>query len=460
MYSPAVISLTIFSFALTVLLMMWRPKGVNEAVPATGGALLVFLAGSVSWSDLVRIGATVSGAAITIIATIVIAMVLESIGFFQWAADGLAARSRGSGYRLFVYVNLVCFLMTLFFNNDGSILITTPILILLLNRLGLKNHQKIPYLLSGALIATASSAPIGVSNIVNLIALQIVGMDLYMHTLFMFVPAMLGLLFLFGLLFIVCLRDIPRRLPSSPRVWGQAPGFSSRHPLMDPPPAERVKNRNRLMARIFLYVFAVRAALFVASYLGVPIEYVAVAGSVMLLAWRWKTRGIPPYDIVKKTPWHILAFAFCMYVIIYALRNIGLTDWLLEAIRPAVGASLLNTSLVMGGLVSLLSTIVNNHPALMIGTLALTEMHLDPLSLKVAYLAGVVGSDLGSLLLPIGTLASLIWLHILRVHKVRVGWKEYVRVTILVIPPSLLFTLITLYYWVNWIAPLAGLQRG
>ena len=86
--------------------------------------------------------------------------------------------------------------MTLLFNNDGSILITTPILILLLKNMQLKPHQQIPYLLSGALIATASSAPIGVSNIVNLIALEIVDMSLWMHTAMMFVPATLGLLFM------------------------------------------------------------------------------------------------------------------------------------------------------------------------------------------------------------------------------------------------------------------------
>jgi arsenical pump membrane protein len=107
-----------------------------------------------------------------IMATIVMAIILESFGFFHWATDGLAARSKGNGIRLFWYVNLICFLMTLFFNNDGSILITTPILLILLERLGLKNHEKTPYLLSGALIATASSAPIGISNIVNLIALK------------------------------------------------------------------------------------------------------------------------------------------------------------------------------------------------------------------------------------------------------------------------------------------------
>lgn len=451
MYGPAVVSLTIFSFLFTTLLILWRPRGLDEAIPATGGALLVLLVGSVSLSDLAVIGETISGAAITIIATLVIAMVLESVGFFYWAAEGLAARSKGSGYKLFGYVNLLCFLMTMFFNNDGSILITTPILIILLHNLGLKHTQKIPYLLSGALIATASSAPIGVSNIVNLIALKIVGMDLYMQTLLMFVPATLGLLLLFGLIFLVTHKDIPRRLPLMIVGSGYGTGRYRHHPLKPIPTHEELSSRNRLMRNILIFVFLVRISLFIASYFNIPVEYVAVAGSLILLGWRWIMMNIAPTDILRKTPWTIFIFAFGMYVIIYGLHNIGLTEKLVELLSPIVTGNLLNASLFMGGLMTLLSSIFNNHPALMIGTLTLTEMNLDPASLKVAYLANVIGSDVGSLLLPIGTLASLIWFHILRKSNIVIGWKEYVRVTFLVIPPTLVFTLILLYYWVSWI---------
>src|SRR6476661_10415299 len=205
--------ITIITFLATLGLILWRPKGMNESIPATIGAIVVVLIGSVSISDLGIISNTISGAAITIMATIVMAIVLESFGFFNWMAEKLAERAKGSGVRLFWYVNLLCFLMTLFFNNDGSILITTPILVMLLNNMGLKNHQKIPYLLSGGLIATASSAPIGVSNIVNLIALKIVHMTLYMHTAMMFVPATLGLLLLTWLMYTVVKRHLPKKLP-------------------------------------------------------------------------------------------------------------------------------------------------------------------------------------------------------------------------------------------------------
>lgn len=135
------IIMTISAFLLTISFIFWRPQ-VNEAIPATIGAAVVLLSGSVSLSDLGQITETISGAAVTIIATIVMAIVLESFGFFYWAAELLTKKARGSGIRLFWLTNLFCFLMTLFVNNDGSILITTPILLLLLQNMGLKKHQK------------------------------------------------------------------------------------------------------------------------------------------------------------------------------------------------------------------------------------------------------------------------------------------------------------------------------
>jgi arsenical pump membrane protein len=160
---------------------------------------------------------------------------------------------------------------------------------------------------------------------------------------------------------------------------------------------------------------------------------------------------IPPNDLLKKTPWHILVFAFAMYVLIYGLHNIGLTQLLIYFFEPIVSTDLLNASLLMGGLLSLLSILFNNHPALMVGTMTLTNMNLDPLTLKISYLASVIGSDIGALLLPMGTLASLIWLHILKQNHVKIKWKDYIKVTILTIPPTLLFTLALLALWVQWL---------
>lgn len=439
--------LTIITFLVTLGFILWRPRNINEAIPAAIGAVIVVLCGSVTFSDLGIILNTISGAAITIMATIVMAIVLESFGFFNWVAEKLAEKARGSGIRLFWYVNLLCFLMTLFFNNDGSILITTPILLMLLNNMGLKNHQKIPYLLSGALIATASSAPIGVSNIVNLIALKIVHMDLWLHTAMMFVPATLGLLLLTGFLFLRFRKVLPKTVPTN--VTGRS--LKTYHPLKPGLKHTSEKDRSRFMRNVLLFVFAVRCSLFVASFLHIPVSLMAVIGSLILLAWRWVYLKISPADMLKKTPWYIIIFAFCMYTIIYGLNNVGLTDWLIAFMKPMVSGSLLNASVMMGTLLSVLSNIFNNHPALMVGTLTLMNMDLSLLELKIAYLANVIGSDMGALLLPMGTLATLMWMHIIRKGKVMISWLDYIKITIVVIPPATLFTLVILYYWVFWL---------
>jgi arsenical pump membrane protein len=280
------IPVTILAFLCTISFIFWRPY-VNEAIPATIGAIFVLLSGSVSISDLGAITITIGGAAITILATIIMAIVLESFGFFHWAAEKLLEKAKGSGIRLFWYTLLFCFLMTLFVNNDGSILITTPILLMLLHRLRLKNYQKMPYLLSGALIATAASAPIGVSNIVNLIALKIVKMDLYMHTAMMFVPAFLGLILLSVLLFANFYHVIPRRLPNvKPGHWNYTPSTRS-HPLKEEASSTMNERHAPLMRNILIFVCCIRVALFASSYIHFPIWLTAVIGSGFLLTWRW-----------------------------------------------------------------------------------------------------------------------------------------------------------------------------
>ena len=267
-----------------------------------------------------------------------------------------------------------------------------------------------------------------------------------MQTALMFVPSMLGLIVLVLLLFAYFYKDLPKSFPVI--SFDTLPVAARTHPLQSPPAASN-KPRSSFIRNVLLFVLGVRASLFLASFIGIPVAAAAVFGSLVLLAWRWWKLKVPPIDMLKKTPWHIFVFAYAMYIIIYGLHNIGLTEMLIAFIHPLVSGSLLHASVIMGSLVTLMSNLFNNHPALMIGTLTLTSMQLDPTTLKIAYLANVIGSDVGSLILPIGTLATLIWMTILRRNKVKISWKEYIKCTSLVIPPALIFTLFCLYFWVS-----------
>lgn len=482
---PNLYTLTVF--LLMVLFLIWRPHGINESIPPTIGAIFIFLAGIVPLSDIFKILGIVSGASITILSTIVMSIVLESIGFFRWAAFNLVKRANGSGVLLYWYIILLCFLMTMFFNNDGSILITTPIIIQIVTILRLKRHQQFPYLISGALIATASSAPIAVSNLANLIALKIVGLELNSYVAMMFIPSMVGITVISLLLYSYFHQDIPKRIsilpvsyaegkysgsnppiprpprpphphhphhpphppkpPHPPRHTGNPPHFGPPHPsLVDNHLAEIDMSMFKVC---IVLVTLIRAGLFIGASFDIPMEWIGTFGALVLIGYRWYRKGAGPYDIVKKTPWHIILFAFSIYVVVYGLHNIGLAEKLVELLREPISANYLNASLISGGLLTIMSNLFNNLPAVMIGTFTLTEMGLNMPTLQIAYLAGIIGSDIGSLLTPIGTLATLIWMSLLRNNHIRVSWADYFKVTIMVIPIGLLISLLSLYVWVE-----------
>ncbi|KGP75157.1 arsenic transporter [Desulfosporosinus sp. Tol-M] len=391
----------------------------------------------------------------------------------------MVSRANGSGILLYWYINLLCFLMTMFFNNDGSILITTPIIIQIVTILKLKANQQFPYLLSGALIATAASAPIAVSNIANLIALKIIGLDLNSYVSMMFVPSLLGITAISLLLFYYFSKDIPKVinvLPVSGIEKPYTPHLDHRphpdhkphqHPHPQPHshsslhhPSPHLLTDHAIspsvtdmsMFRVCIAIVALtRAGLFVGTGFGIPMEWIGIFGALLLIMYRWNRRGVGVNDIIKKTPWHIILFAFSIYVVVYSLHNIGLTELIVERLREPISANLLSATLISGGLLTVMSNLFNNLPSVMIGSLTLTGMQLDIPTLRIAYLAMIMGADIGSLITPMGTLASLLWMFILKKNGIRINWTQSLKVTIIVIPIGLLISLFSLYFWVDWL---------
>ena len=157
-----------------------------------------------------------------------------------------------------------------------------------------------------------------------------------MHTAMMFVPATIGFVVYVLFMYWVVRKKLPEKLPTSIINIEESFHCKNFHLLKTKITAETKRKRTRFMLKILLFVFLMRCLLFVASYLNVPIEIVAIAGSVVLLLWRWYHLRTNPVDILKKTPWHILIFAFSMYVIIYGLHNAGLTAFFVQRFEPIV----------------------------------------------------------------------------------------------------------------------------
>lgn len=473
MQSDAYLALLIF--LLTVTLVIWRPRGSHEMIPALVGGLATLALGLTGKSDIARILVVVSNAAITIIATFVMSSVLDHVGFFRWTALNLARRAGGQGVRLWVYVLMLSMGMTLFLNNDGSILIATPIICELTKRLGLSRGQTMPFILGSALVATASSAPIGVSNPANLEAMALAGFNLTTHAEYMFLPSVLGLATCLALLYLHFRRDIPaaysldsvqelRAMSSIPphsanpkkRQPPHAQWFPHHPPEWKPGPNEPLVNRTDtggalikdvgLMRFTIAVVVVVRLGYFLASLYHIPTSAVAFVGAMIVLVASL-SRRFRLDTVIKESPWHILLFAFGMELVVFGLRNAGVIGGVTSQVAPLLHTSLWAIVVIPGTAIGIFACMMNNHPALIAGTLALTSLGLDAVSLKLAYTGAVLGSDILSLVTPMGTLASLLWFHLIRQQGMPISWGQYMGTSLKVIPLSFAASLLGLYLW-------------
>ncbi|MDF2626466.1 MAG: arsenic transporter [Symbiobacteriaceae bacterium] len=467
--------LALAAFLITVILVLWRPGRIHEAIPALIGAFAMFVFGLVDRADVLQVGHVVWNSAMTIISTFVMASVLEGAGFFDWVGDRLLERAGGSGRRLFHLLLAFSACLTLFLNNDGSIFLGTPVILALLRRLRLPRQTEWAYLIAACLIASASSPPIGVSNMANLEAMTLVGISLNKHLHFVAFPAVLGLATCWAMLRFMLGRHLPERLDLAnvETDWADpgamhphavrhgVRGMPTDHRSTDHPPRSaplRPRDWSRIDVRparrsdpAFMWfavgvVILVRLGFFVASAEGWPTYTVSVAGALLLLAVNLTRRVTDTRTVIMQAPWAILAFAFGMDLVVFGLRTAGLIGLTAHWLGNLTAGAPANAGVFPGLLTTGVSALLNNHPGLIIGALTLTEMGtLSSTMLYSAYAGVVLGADLGALVTPVGTLACLIWFHILAQHGRRYSWWEFLRITLVVIPVSLVIALGGLY---------------
>lgn len=423
-------------FVVTLVLVVWQPRGLGIGWSALGGAAVALATGVVGWSDVGTVWSIVWDATFTFVALIIISLILDEAGFFAWAALHVARWGGGDGRKLFPLIVLLGAAIAAVFANDGAALLLTPIVLAILLRLDFPPAAALAFTVACGFIADTASLPLVVSNLVNIVTANFFEVSFARYAAVM-VPVNLVSV---GATLIVLWLRFRNDIPASYAV----------HDLEAP----RRAIRDRAVFRTALPLLALLlVAYFVTGPLGVPIALVTGAAALVLMAiaGRWATGGrgatIALPKVLRGAPWQIVLFSLGMYLVVYGLGNAWLTAAAAAALEWLAAQGTFVATVGTGFAVAALASVMNNMPATLVGALAIDAADLGATTRELMLYANVVGNDLGPKLTPIGSLATLLWLHVLAGKGQRITWGQYVKVGLLLTPPVLLATLVALWIW-------------
>lgn len=403
------------------------PLRVRQSTAALFGALLMVLVGALPRDEVILALRFLAAPVATIAALMVITNIAERAGLFKVLAWQLAEAARGDARRLFFLIFVLAAATGTFFTNDAAVLIFTPLVWRIIEEVGPEwtPQQKLPYYFAVLYVANVAAALI-ISNPINLVVADLFDIGFLEYARWMLLPAIVSLAVTYAGLRWFFARSLPATfvIPERDRL----------------PLTHDIKVAAGLLA-------AVLGAFLVGALFALPVWALAAGAALIMLVWAG-ARRLSPAAAVRDVGWGELTFIVGMFLVALGLKNTGVTGWIAGLLQAAAQNGALALQMASAGLAALGSSLINNHPTANLMALGIQQMAVPAGSAqagKVVALAALIGGDLGPKMLPIGSLAALLWFRILRRQGVEVSYRLYMQVGVPVTLAAIVLAVLTLY---------------
>jgi arsenical pump membrane protein len=305
------------------------------------GAILALLSGVVHPGDILIVWQIVWNATATFIAIIIISLLLDEAGYFEWAALHVARWGGGRGQMLFALIVLLGASVSALFANDGAALILTPIVMAMLMALEFSPAATLAFVMAAGFIADVASLPLIISNLVNIVSADFFKIGFKDYASVMIPVNLVAIIAALAVLLLYFRLSVPARYDIN-----------------------QLKQPNEAIRDLITFRtgWAVLVLLLVGFFglepLGVPISAVASAGALLLFAVAARGHVISTRRVLLEAPWQIVFFSLGMYLVVYGLRNAGLADHIARLLDYFAQGGIWGAAFGTGILTALLSSIM------------------------------------------------------------------------------------------------------
>jgi len=404
-----VVTLAIAVLAIAGVIV--RPMRWPEAVWAVAGAVAVVALGLVPLRDAVAAIGQGLDVYLFLLGMMLLSETARREGLFDWLAVEAVLHAKGSPRRLFLLIYGVGTIVTVFMSNDATAVVLTPAVFAAAKRAKL---EPLPYLFICAFVANAASFVLPISNPANIVLY-----GGHMPPL----AAWLKSFTLPSLAAIVATYLVLR--------WRMRAALGGSVDL----PARFTLPRGAFVALAGIVLTAL--ALIVTSFLDIKFGWPAAIGGVATALAVLATERASPWPVIRHVSWNIIPLVAGLFVLVRAIEGTGLVGGLTRDLVALAQHSEVLAAACAGGVIAVLSNLMNNLPVGLIAASVLTQAH-PPLAVTDAALIGV---DLGPNLSITGSLATILWLTAIRRDGEHVDFWRFLKVGALVMPPALVLAI-------------------
>lgn len=374
---------------------------------------------------------------------VILSIFLDSTGFFQFCAIIAVNKAKGKVSSLFFILYFTVGLLTVFTSNDIIILTFTPFIFYFSKNADI---NPTPLLFAEFFAANTWSMLFLIGNPTNILLGTTFGITFTDYFKVMALPTIITGFSSLMILYWWFRRDLIVKPISSVSISAE----------------NIIKDRFGAIVGVIVLIGTI-IAMSLSSTIKIDMWVIALVGALVLIFFiflrnlfyliqgiHMKSLKRPLFSdfatIIKRLPWPVIPFVFSLFLSISILDDFRIPYFISQLVQNIAGNSQIVTVMTFGFFSAIMANIVNNIPMSVLFAAILQQFHpSNPILLQMAVYAVIIGSNLGALITPIGALAGIMWMSLLRGRALSLSFQDFVKVGFVHTPVVLFISLSALW---------------